>query len=86
VAFDVLIKGARVFPGDGPALHADVGIAGDRIAAFEHSLPATNTAEVIDAAGMMLCPGFIDMHAPRTQRSRGMRWWRRRTCRSTARR
>jgi N-acyl-D-amino-acid deacylase len=63
VAFDVLIKGARVFPGDGPALHADVGIAGDRIAAFEHSLPATNTAEVIDAAGMMLCPGFIDMHA-----------------------
>src|SRR5919107_3988708 len=63
VAFDVLIKGARVFPGDGPALHADVGIAGDRIAAFEHSLPATNTAEVIDATGMMLCPGFIDLHA-----------------------
>src|SRR5215207_5027188 len=63
MTFDVLIKGARVFPGDGPALHADVGIAGDRIAAFEHSLPATNTAEVIDAAGMMLCPGFIDMHA-----------------------
>src|SRR5215211_8892831 len=63
MAFDVLIKGARVFPGDGPALRADVGIAGDRIAAFEHSLPATNTAEVIDAAGIMLCPGFIDMHA-----------------------
>jgi N-acyl-D-amino-acid deacylase len=62
VAFDVLIKGARIFPGDGPALHADVGVAGDRIAAVEYSLPG-NAAEVIDATGLMLCPGFIDMHA-----------------------
>jgi N-acyl-D-amino-acid deacylase len=63
MTFDVLIKGARVFPGDGPALHADVGISGDRIAAVESSIPTNNAAEVIDAAGLMLCPGFIDMHA-----------------------
>src|SRR5829696_5180971 len=63
MTFDVLIKGARVLPGDSPALHTDVGIAGDRIATVEHSLPATNAAEVIDATGLMLCPGFIDMHA-----------------------
>jgi N-acyl-D-aspartate/D-glutamate deacylase len=63
MTFDVLIKGARVFPGDSPALLTDVGIAGDRITTVEHSLPATNAAEVIDATGLMLCPGFIDMHA-----------------------
>ena len=62
MAYDVLIKGARIFPGDGPALDADVGVAGDRIVAVEHSLPG-NAAAVIDAAGLMLCPGFIDMHA-----------------------
>jgi N-acyl-D-aspartate/D-glutamate deacylase len=63
MTFDVLIKGARVFHGDSPALHTDFGIAGDRIATLEHSLPATNAAEVIDATDLMLCPGFIDMHA-----------------------
>jgi hypothetical protein len=63
MTFDVLIKSARVFPGDSPALLTDVGIAGDRITTVEHSLPATNAAEVIDATGLMLCPGFIDMHA-----------------------
>src|SRR5918997_917053 len=63
MTFDVLIKGAEVFTGDGPGLRADVGIAGDRIAAVEPSLPANSTVEVIDATGLMLCPGFIDMHA-----------------------
>jgi N-acyl-D-aspartate/D-glutamate deacylase len=48
---------------DGPELHADVGITGDRIAAVERTLPTNNVAEVIDATGLMLCPGFIDMHA-----------------------
>lgn len=63
MAFDVLITGARVFPGDGTALRADIGITGDHIVAIEPSLPAKNAAEVIDATGLMLCPGFIDMHA-----------------------
>lgn len=61
--FDVVIKGAEVFPGDGPGREADVGIAGDRIAAFAPSLPEDSTGKVIDATGLMLCPGFIDMHA-----------------------
>jgi N-acyl-D-amino-acid deacylase len=62
MAFDVLIRGARVFPGDGPEMRADVGIVGDRIAAVGLSLPPGNAAEVIEASGLMLCPGFIDMH------------------------
>jgi N-acyl-D-amino-acid deacylase len=63
MAFSVVIKGAEVFPGDGPGSRADVGIAGDRIAAVESALPSNGAEEVIDASGLMLCPGFIDMHA-----------------------
>jgi len=63
MAFSVLIKGAEIFPGDGPSLRADVGIDGDRVAAVETSLPANTAAEVIAATGLILCPGFIDMHA-----------------------
>lgn len=44
MSFDVLIRGAEVFPGDGPELRADVGIAGDRLAAVEPSLPADGAA------------------------------------------
>jgi N-acyl-D-amino-acid deacylase len=63
VTFDLLIKGALVFIGDGPALRADVGVADGRISAVEPRLPTQTAGEVLDAAGLMLCPGFIDMHA-----------------------
>lgn len=63
LAFDLLIKGAEVFPGDGPCLRADVGIEGDRIAAVAQSLPDNDVSETVDGTGLMLCPGFIDMHA-----------------------
>jgi N-acyl-D-amino-acid deacylase len=62
-AFDVVITGGEVFPGDGPGLRADVGIVGDRIAAVGPSLTTDNAGKTIGAAGLMLCPGFIDMHA-----------------------
>jgi len=62
-AFDVLIQGAEVFTGDSPGRQADVGITGDRIAAVGPSLPTDNAGQTIEAAGLMLCPGFIDMHA-----------------------
>ncbi|HEX5913027.1 MAG TPA: amidohydrolase family protein, partial [Rubrobacter sp.] len=63
MSFDLVIKGAQVFPGDGPALRADVGVEDGRISAVESRLPTKTTGEVLDAAGLMLCPGFIDMHA-----------------------
>lgn len=63
MAFDLLIRGARVFPGNGDAWLADVGVSGGRIAAVEKDLPTKDAAEVVEAAGLMLCPGFIDMHA-----------------------
>ena len=60
--FDLIIRGADVFPGEGPARRADVGVAGDAIAAVEASLDGP-AKEEIAAEGMMLCPGFVDMHA-----------------------
>jgi N-acyl-D-amino-acid deacylase len=60
--FDVVIHGGRVIDGAGnPWFAADVGIIGDRIAAIG---PLTDTPAVrrIDADGLVVSPGFIDMH------------------------
>src|SRR5215472_4076468 len=61
--FDLLVHSARVFPGDGPELVTDVAVAGARVAAVGPELPTEDAREVVDGDEMMLCPGFIDMHA-----------------------
>jgi N-acyl-D-amino-acid deacylase len=61
--FDLLVRSARVFPGDGPGLVTDVAVAGARIAAVGPGLPTEHAREVVDGDGLMLCPGFIDLHA-----------------------
>lgn len=61
---DVLIRGGRVVDGTGnPWRHADVVIAGDRIAdvAPPGSVPEEAAGEVVDATGLVVCPGFIDI-------------------------
>jgi N-acyl-D-amino-acid deacylase len=63
VDFDLIIRGAEVFPGEGPPRRADVAVAGDRIAALEPSLSDSAATDVVAGDGMMLCPGFVDMHA-----------------------
>ena len=58
---DIVVRGALVVDGTGaPGEHADVGIAGGRIAAIGDGLTGTRT---LDATGLVLAPGFIDMHA-----------------------
>jgi N-acyl-D-amino-acid deacylase len=61
--FDLVIRNATVMPGDGPGVPADVGVAGDRIAAVAPTLHPEGSRRVMDATGLLLCPGFIDMHA-----------------------
>jgi N-acyl-D-amino-acid deacylase len=59
--FDLLIAAGRVVDGTGaPWFAADIGITGDRIAAIGRlaDRPATRR---IDAAGLVVAPGFIDM-------------------------
>src|SRR6266700_6703208 len=59
---DLLLRGGRVIDGAGnPWYAADVGVAGGRIAAVGR-LGAEPAARVIDADGLFVCPGFIDMH------------------------
>ena len=59
---DIVVEGCRVIDGTGaPSFHADVGIAGDRIAQVGalHDVPARRK---IRADGLMLAPGLIDAH------------------------
>ena len=61
--FDILIKGGRVINGTGnPWFRADVGIKGERIEAVEPVLEA-EARQTIEAEGLVVCPGFIDMHS-----------------------
>lgn len=60
--YSVLIRGGKVYDGAGnPWRHADVAISGDRIAAIGQ-LAGARADRVIDAAGMAVAPGFIDIH------------------------
>src|SRR6185295_3007970 len=59
--FDVIIRGGTVYDGSGRApVNADVGIKGDRIAAVGNLSRAT-APTIIDAKGLAVAPGFINM-------------------------
>ena len=61
--FDLLISGGTVHDGNGgPAQRVDVGINGERIAALG-DLAGAESRTQIDAAGRIVCPGFIDAHS-----------------------
>lgn len=62
-AFDLLIRGGHVLDGTGnPAFVADVGIAGGEIVAVG-DLAGASAAREVDATGLHVTPGFIDMHS-----------------------
>jgi N-acyl-D-amino-acid deacylase len=60
--YDLLIRGGTVIDGTkAPRFDADVGIEGDRIVAIG-DLAGARAARTIDAAGLIVAPGFIDSH------------------------
>jgi N-acyl-D-amino-acid deacylase len=60
--YDVLIRNGRVVDGSGnPWIYADVGILGDRIAFLGKADPGIAAKRTIDATGLVVAPGFIDM-------------------------
>jgi N-acyl-D-amino-acid deacylase len=61
-AYDLVIRGGRIVDGTGnPWFAADVGIRGDRIVAVGRLADASAKRQ-IDAAGLVVAPGFIDLH------------------------
>jgi dihydroorotase/N-acyl-D-amino-acid deacylase len=63
--YDLVITGGMVIDGTGAsAYRADVAISGDRIVGVSRTPIAASTARRrIDATGLIVAPGFIDLHA-----------------------
>src|SRR3954470_8352484 len=62
---DLLLRNATLINGTGgPARRADVAVDGDRIAAVRDpgELIPDAATEVVDLDGLVLAPGFIDIH------------------------
>jgi dihydroorotase len=61
--YDLLLKGGHVID---PANHVDavmdVAVSKDKIAAVEKDIPAGQAGKVVDASGLYVTPGLIDIH------------------------
>jgi len=61
--YDLVIRGADLIDGTGaPARRADLAVSGDRIAEIGRIAPSLGH-RVIEAAGLTLSPGFVDIHS-----------------------
>ncbi len=62
VDYNILIKRGRIVDGTGnPWFYGDIGIIGDTIAGIG-DLSGKTAAKTIDAQGLVVSPGFIDIH------------------------
>jgi N-acyl-D-aspartate/D-glutamate deacylase len=62
VSADVVLRGGTVYDGTGAAgVTADVALRGERIVAIGRFAVA-GTPRIIDAKGLVIAPGFIDLH------------------------
>src|SRR5271170_6739921 len=59
--FDTIIKNGTIITATDTTA-ADLGINGEKISAIAAQLPVENAGRVLDAAGLLLLPGGIDVH------------------------
>jgi N-acyl-D-amino-acid deacylase len=60
--FDLIITGGRIIDGTGnPWFEADLAVKDGRIVGLGH-IAADRAARIIDASGLIVAPGFIDVH------------------------
>ena len=61
---DLLIKDGLVVDGTGnPGFYGAVGVEKEAVHTLRGDVSSVDAARFIDASGMVVCPGFIDMHA-----------------------
>ncbi|MFB3092263.1 MAG: amidohydrolase family protein, partial [Dehalococcoidia bacterium] len=61
---DLLIKNGLIVDGTGsPGFYAAVGVEGETVRIIRGELTSVQATKTIDAAGRVVCPGFIDLHA-----------------------
>src|SRR6516165_8733379 len=60
--YDLVIRGGKIVDGTGnPWYHGDLAVRGRKIAALG-KVPAAPARREIDARGLVVAPGFIDIH------------------------
>src|SRR6187401_974926 len=63
VPYDLLLKGGHVIDGrNGLDAVRDVAIKDGKIAAVAADIPATQATRTVDAAGLYVTPGLVDIH------------------------
>lgn len=61
---DLILKNARIVDGTGaPWFWGDVAVKDGRIQSVGRLPQGAEAAEIVDAQGLFLCPGFIDIHS-----------------------
>src|SRR5207237_10084517 len=62
MTFDRVVKGGMIVDGRNfPRYRADIGIRDGRIETIGR-IPTSDADEVIDASGLIVAPGFVDLH------------------------
>ncbi|MDG1942355.1 MAG: amidohydrolase/deacetylase family metallohydrolase, partial [Flavobacteriaceae bacterium] len=61
--YDIVIKGGHLIdPANDIDQVMDIAIKGNKIAAIEKKISVKQAKKVVDASGMIVSPGLIDMH------------------------
>jgi dihydroorotase len=61
--YDIVIRNGELRdPSQGLRRRADIGVLDGRIAAIEESIPAARGVEAMDAKGLLVAPGLVDLH------------------------
>src|SRR5215471_11500313 len=61
---EILVRDGLIIDGTGnPGFYGAVGVEGEHVHILRGDLSSVQAGRVIDAKGLIVCPGFIDMHA-----------------------
>ncbi len=74
--YDLLLKGGHVIdPANNIDSVMDVAVSGGKIAAVEKEIPAASAGKVVDATGLYVTPGLIDIHVHITNGGAPLNWF-----------